>query len=133
MGTAPGAYPAARPSGSCPGWAATGLAAVTLAIRVSSAVPPLLTAIVARAYGRRGIGCASGGAGGFAASGGGAACAASGGAGRSAPSGGEGGEDEGASRLLDYALPCRLAVSPSHRLAVSATASPCSSRTRSGW
>src|SRR5215217_4722527 len=60
MGTAPGEYPPARPSGSCPGWAATGLAAVTLAIRVSSAVPPLLAAIVARAYGRRGCRCAQG-------------------------------------------------------------------------
>src|SRR5215207_3034759 len=54
MGTAPGRRPLARSSGSCPGWAATGLAAVTLAICVSSAVPPLLAPIVTRAYGRRG-------------------------------------------------------------------------------
>src|SRR4051812_30235287 len=114
MGTAPGEYPPARSSGSYPGWAATGLAAVTLAIRVSSAVPPLLTAIVARAYGRRESrgwrrfhrlrGC------------------------RSVRSlrgcrlrhRGEGGRRDHFStpRRLEYALPCRLAVLPSCRLAV---------------
>src|SRR5215207_133490 len=58
MGTAPGTDPRSRPSRSCPGWAAAGLAAVTLAIRVSSAVPPLLAAMVARAYGQRECRCA---------------------------------------------------------------------------
>src|SRR5215207_7348542 len=60
MGTAPGRRPPARSSGSCPGRAATGLAAVTLAICVSSAVPPLLAPIVTREYGRRGCRYAQG-------------------------------------------------------------------------
>src|SRR5215218_7711338 len=114
MGTALGADPPARSSGSCPGWAATGLAAVTLAIRVSSAVPPLLAAIVARAYRRRGCRCAQG--------------APASPQGESPSAQGEGARRRFFStpRLLDSSTPrlpsflpsCRLAVLPSCRLAV---------------
>src|SRR5215217_2248885 len=108
MGTAPGRRPLARSSGSCPGRAATGLAAVTLAICVSSAVPPLLAPIVTRAYGRRGCRYAKGVP----------VAALPQGVASASRTQGVPEKDDGPSRLLDYVLPCRLAVLPSCRLAV---------------